>query len=98
MDENWPKRIQDNFRSSFGWKSTKESGQGEGEIERWKTCKVDIVFEEAIVGAKGVRAFATRTYFPTHPKTKLYPSCREGGTLEEESEGSKGVKGIGPKV
>jgi len=33
-------------------------GQGEGEIERWKTCKIDTIFEEAIAWAKGVRALA----------------------------------------
>jgi len=52
-----------------------------------------MIFEEATIWAKGVKALVALTYFPTHLKAKLCPSRCEGGTPEEESEGSKGTKG-----
>ncbi len=87
------KKSKDNFRSPFGYKSIKELGQG-------KVFQAKTVSREAKVGARGTRALAKRTYFPTCPKAKFYSSCHgaaggEGGDGEtkEESNESMGIEG-----
>jgi hypothetical protein len=32
---------------------------GEGNIERWRTCKVGMIFEEAKIAPRGAKAFTT---------------------------------------
>ncbi len=69
---------------------------GEDNIERWRACKVGMIFEEAKFRAKGAKAFTIRTYFSTHPRVKLHLSrcC----TWVNEKKNLKGAWDLGPNV
>ncbi len=51
------------------------------------------ILKEATIRAKGARAFIAQPYSQAHPRAKLHPSCQEGGMLEEEFEGNRGIEG-----
>jgi hypothetical protein len=68
-------------------------GHEEGEIERWKACKVETILEEARAKVKGARALATHTYSLACPKAKFCPSHHKQGEIEEEYEKNMRTKG-----
>jgi hypothetical protein len=79
----------------------KELRQGGGETKRWKTYKVETIFEEAkAVGGQGpsLHAHTSRHVLEPNSIQATWWGGEGGHKAKEESEGSMGAKGPQSKV
>ncbi len=72
----------ENSTSMFGWKSVKESKQGESKSKRCKTHNAQTIFDDVEAKAKGVRALNTPANSLAHPRAMLWPNQCKEGTIE----------------
>ncbi len=96
LDDKWNmcksvnlKKITKSSRFELGWKSNKESKQGEFVSGGCKASNTLIIYDNAKVKANKARALVTHANFPIRLKAKFRPNWRMKGATWVESKSGK---------